>query len=438
MSMTNPASADKKPSPEIMELMEQVVERGNMSSAYRQVIRNKGSAGIDKMSVDQLKPYLAEHWAEIKESLLRGEYKPRAVRVVFIPKPKGGQRQLGIPTVLDRLIQQAFHQVLNPLFDPTFSENSYGFRKGKSAHQALKKAQEYQKSGKRWVVDMDLAKFFDEVNHDVLMSKIAKKIDDKRVLRLIRGYLRSGIMIDGMVSQRDKGTPQGSPLSPLLSNIMLDELDNELERRGHCFCRYADDCNIYVSSRRSGERVLDSISKFIEKKLRLKVNREKSAIDRPWKRTFLGYSFTAHKEPRLRIPKETIQRFKLKCKQLFRQGRGRNLGKFINENLNPVIQGWINYFGLAEVKGFAEQLDSWIRRRLRLILWRQWKRGKTRYRKLLSAGLSKERAKASSANGRGPWWNSGASHMNDAFRKRFFDNHGLVCMLDKLNILRNS
>ena len=436
--MTNPASVEKKPSPETMELMEHVVERENMISAYKQVIRNKGSAGIDKMTVDQLKPYLGKHWPEIKETLLRGEYKPQSIRVVFIPKPKGGQRQLGIPTVMDRLIQQSLHQVLNPIFDPTFSEHSYGFRKGKNAHQALKNAQEYQKLGKRWVVDMDLAKFFDEVNHDVLMSKIAKHIEDKRVLRLIRSYLRSGIMIDGMVSQRDKGTPQGSPLSPLLSNIMLDELDRELERRGHNFCRYADDCNIYVSSRRSGERVLDSITNFVEKKLRLKVNREKSAVDRPWRRTFLGYSFTAHKEPKLRILKETIQRFKFKCKQLFRQGRGRNLGNFIQEALNPVIQGWINYFGQAGVKGFAEELDSWIRRRLRLILWRQWKRWKTRYKRLLSAGLSKERAKMSSMNGRGPWWNSGASHMNDAFRKKFFDNHGLVSMLDKLYILRIS
>ena len=438
MSMTNPASVDKKPSPESMELMEHVVERKNMSSAYRQVMRNKGSAGIDKMSVGQLKPYLAKHWSEIKESLLSGAYKPQPVRVVFIPKPKGGQRQLGIPTVLDRLIQQALHQVLNPIFDPTFSENSYGFRKGKSAHQALQKAQEYQRLGKRWVVDMDLAKFFDEVNHDVLMSKIARRIEDKRVLRLIRGYLRSGIMIDGMVSQRDKGTPQGSPLSPLLSNIMLDELDKELERRGHCFCRYADDCNIYVGSRRSGERVSDSITKFVEKKLRLKVNKEKSAVDRPSKRTFLGYSFTFHNEPKLRVPKESIRRFKSNCKQLFRQGRGRNLGKFINEDLNPVIQGWINYFGQAEVKGFAEELNGWIRRRLRLILWRQWKRGKTRYKKLLSTGLSEERAKVSSTNGRGPWWNSGASHMNDAFRKKFFDNLSLVSMLDKIDKLRIS
>ena len=438
MSMTNPASVHKKPFPETMGLMERMVERGNMFSAYKQVVRNKGSAGIDKMSVDQLKLYLTEHWAEIKESLLRGEYKPQAIRVVFIPKPKGGQRQLGIPTVMDRLIQQALHQVLSPIFDPTFSEYSYGFRKGKNAHQALKQAQVYQKSGKRWVVDMDLAKFFDEVNHDVLMSKIAKSIEDKRVLRLIRSYLRSGIMIDGMVSQRDKGTPQGSPLSPLLSNIMLDELDKELELRGHSFCRYADDCNIYVGSRQSGERVLDSITKFIEKKLRLRVNREKSAVDRPWKRTFLGYSFTAHKEPRLRIPKETVQRFKSKCKQLLRQGRGRNLGKFIHEDLNPVICGWINYFGLAEVRGFAEDLDSWIRRRLRLILWRQWKRAKARMRRLLKAGLPEDRVRKSAYNGRGPWWNSGASHMNDAFRKKYFDKLGLVCMLDKLYMLRIS
>jgi RNA-directed DNA polymerase len=438
MSMTNPASVDKNPSPETMGLMERMVERGNMILAYKQVVRNKGSAGIDRMSVDQLKPYLAEHWAEIKESLLRGKYKPQAVRVVFIPKPKGGQRQLGIPTVMDRLIQQSLHQVLNPIFDPTFSEYSYGFRKGKNAHQALKKVQEYQRLGKRWVVDMDLAKFFDEVNHDVLMSKIAKSIEDKRILRLLRSYLRSGIMIDGMVSQRDKGTPQGSPLSPLLSNIMLDELDKELEGRGHSFCRYADDCNIYVGSRQSGERVLDSITNFIEKKLRLKVNREKSAVDRPWKRTFLGYSFTAHKEPRLRIPKETIQRFKSKCKQLFRQGRGRNLGKFIQEDLNPVIQGWINYFGKAEVRGFAEDLDSWIRRRLRLILWRQWKRAKARMRRLLKAGLPEDRVRKSAYNGRGPWWNSGASHMNDAFRKKYFDKLGLVCMLDKLYMLRIS
>jgi RNA-directed DNA polymerase len=436
MSVTNPSSVDKKPSPEPQGLMERVVERENMRTAYRQVVRNKGSAGIDRMSVDELKPYLVEHWAKIKDSLLNGEYHPQPVRVVFIPKPKGGQRQLGIPTVIDRLIQQALHQVLNPIFDPTFSEHCYGFLKGKSAHQALKKAQEYQRLGKRWVVDMDLAKFFDEVNHDVLMSKIAKKVEDKRILRLLRRYLRTGIMMDGIVSQREKGTPQGSPLSPLLSNIMLDELDKELEHRGHSFCRYADDCNIYVSSRRSGERVLDSITKYIEKKLRLKVNREKSAVDRPSKRTFLGYSFTGGKEPKLRVPKESVQRLMMKCKHLFREGRGRKVGKFIEADLNPALVGWITYFGQAEVKSFAEDLDSWIRRRLRLIMWRQWKRAKTRRKQLMKAGLSEDRASKSAYNGRGAWWNSGASHMNDAFRKRYFDSLGLVCMFDKLCMLR--
>lgn len=436
MSMTSYPSVNEKPSPERQELMEQVVERSNMVAAYKRVKRNQGSSGIDHMTVDELKSHLDSHWSEIKVSLLRGEYTPQVIRMVMIPKPKGGQRQLGIPTVVDRLIQQALHQVLDPIFDPTFSEYSYGFRKGKSAHQAIKQAQAYQKAGKNWVVDMDLARFFDEVNHDVLMSKIAKRITDKRILRLIRGYLRSGIMLDGLVSQRDKGTPQGSPLSPLLSNIMLDELDKELERRGHSFCRYADDCNIYVGSQRSGERVLESITKFIEQKLRLKVNKQKSAVDRPSRRTFLGYSFTAGKEPRIRVPKESIQRLRSKCKQLFRQGRGRNIGTFIVEVLNPVIRGWINYFSLAEVKGFAEELDGWIRRRLRLILWRQWKRSKTRYRKLQSAGLSVDRSKASSCNGRGPWWNSGAAHMNDALRKSFFVNIGLVSMLDKLLIFR--
>lgn len=437
-SMTNPASVDGHPSPETMELMEQVVERANMTRAYKRVKGNHGSAGIDGMSVDELKTHLIRHWPEIKGALLGDSYIPQAVRLVWIPKPKGGQRQLGIPTVLDRLIQQALHQVLEPLFDPTFSAYSYGFRKGRNAHQAVEQAREYQRAGKQWVVDMDLAQFFDEVHHDVLMSKVAKHIGDKRVLRLLRRYLRTGIMVDGLVSQREKGTPQGSPLSPLLSNIMLDGLDKELERRGHCFCRYADDCNIYVKSRRSGERVLESITKFVEKKLRLKVNGQKSAVARPSKRTFLGYSFTGGKEPRIRVPKEVIHRFRLHCKQLFRKGRGRNLGSFIKDDLNPVLRGWISYFRLAEFKGFAEELDSWIRRRLRLILWRQWKRRGTRYRKLLLAGLTEERARLSSGNGRGPWWNSGASHMNHAFRISFFDNLGLVCILDKLLIFRFS
>ncbi len=433
MSAGKPASTGETPSPEFVSLIERLVERENMTSAYKRVMRNKGAAGIDGMTVDDLKAYLHQHWPGIKASLLSGEYMPQAVRGVEIPKPSGGMRQLGIPGVLDRLIQQALHQVLNPLFDPHFSSSSYGFRAGRSAHDALLQARRYQSDGRRWVVDMDLAKFFDEVNHDVLMSKIAKVVKDKQVLRLLRRYLRSGVMRGGVATQRIKGTPQGSPLSPLLSNIMLDELDKELEKRGHAFCRYADDCNIYVRSRKAGERVLRSISHFVEAKLRLRINHGKSAVDRTHRRDFLGYSFTFHKQPRLRVPKESVQRFKSKAKVLFRQGRGRNLGRFIADNLNPLIRGWVNYFHLTETRGFAEELDGWIRRRLRLILWRQWKRSYTKMKKLMAAGLSETHAVISAFNGRGPWWNSGRSHMNLAFPKKYFDAHGLVSMLEELN-----
>jgi RNA-directed DNA polymerase len=279
---------------------------------------------------------------------------------------------------------------------------------------------------------MDLAKFFDEVNHDILMSKIAKKVKDKKLLLLIRRYLQAGIMSDGLVSTRDKGTPQGGPLSPLLSNIVLDALDKELERRGHSFCRYADDCNVYVKSEKAGLRVFESIKKFVEEKLQLKVNVGKSAVDRPHKRKFLGYSFTWHEQPKLRVPKESIKKVREGLKDIFRCARGRNLRKMIKEDLNPVIRGWIIYFRLAEVKTFAEELDGWIRRRLRLVLWKQWKKPWTRRKRLISAGLSEERAVRSAFNRRGSWWNSGASHMNDAFRKNFFDAIGLISMLDEL------
>ncbi len=433
MSVIASASERDDPIPESLSLIERLVERENMITAYKKVVSNKGSAGIDNMSVDQLKSYLQCHWAEIKAELLEGMYQPQAVKQVLIPKPKGGYRRLGIPTVLDRLIQQALHQVLNPIFDPEFSEHSFGFRKGKSAHDAVKQARTYQRAGKRWVVDMDLAKFFDEVNHDILMSKIFRKVKDKQILRLIRKYLQSGIMVNGLHVTQEKGTPQGSPLSPLLSNIMLDELDKELERRGHSFCRYADDCNIYVSSKRAGERVLSSISKFLERKLKLKVNRDKSAVDRPWKRTFLGYSFTWHKETKIRVPKESVKRFRSKAKQLFRKARGRNVARFIEDELNALIRGWINYFKLSETKGFAEELDSWLRRRLRLTIWRQWKRPKTRYKRLRKLGFPEQRARASAYNGRGAWWNSGASHMNAAFRKRYFDRLNLFSMLNFVN-----
>lgn len=424
--------------PKTSSLMDAVVERENMWSALRRVERNRGVAGVDDMPVSSLRAYLKAHWARIKEELLEGRYGPSPVLRVEIPKPGGkGMRQLGIPTVLERLIQQAVHQVLQPVFDTDFSESSYGFRPGRSAHDAVRKARAHVASGRRWVVDMDLEKFFDRVNHDVLMSRVARKLKDKRVLKLIRRYLQAGVMSAGIVSQRIEGTPQGGPLSPLLSNVLLDDLDKELERRGHRFCRYADDCNIYVHSRRAGERVLASLSRFVEQRLKLKVNMDKSAVDRPWNRKFLGYSMTFHKHPRLKVAPESIARFKGKLRVLCRRGRGRNLGRFIQE-LKPFLRGWVNYFHLAEVRGVFEELDSWIRRKLRCILWRQWKRSRTRAKNLMKRGLDEERAWKSATNGRGPWWNSGASHMNQAFPKKYFDTLGLVSLLNQLQRLQGT
>jgi|RifCSP16_2_1023846.scaffolds.fasta_scaffold52605_2 RNA-directed DNA polymerase len=415
--------------PGSMSLMEAVVERGNMWEAYRKVVGNKGAAGVDTMTVEELKPCLQKHWPETKEKLVNGSYQPQPVLRVEIPKPGGGIRKLGIPTVLDRLIQQALLQVLSPLFDPDFSESSYGFRPGRSAQQAVLKAREHVTMTRRWVVDIDLEKFFDRVNHDILMSRVARKVKDRRVLRLIRRYLQAGIMMDGIVAPSREGTPQGGNLSPLLSNILLDELDKELERRGHTFCRYADDCNIYVRSKRAGERVYVSITRFLENRLKLRVNGDKSAIDRPWKRKFLGYSMTWHTKPKLRVAEESVARFKEKLKEQFRRGRGRNIGKLIEE-LRLLLIGWINYFSLAEVKGTFEELDSWIRRKLRAIIWRQWKRKFTRRKNLMKRGLSEEQASKSAYNGRGAWWNAGASHMNLAFPKKYFDTCGLISLLD--------
>jgi RNA-directed DNA polymerase len=415
--------------------MERVVERSSMQKAYRRVKQNKGAPGVDGMSVEQLGGFLRTHWPRIKERLCEGSYEPKPVKRVQIPKASGGLRALGIPTVLDRLIQQALHQVLSPLFEPGFSEHSFGFRPGRSAHQAVLQAQRYQKAGKRWVVDMDLAQFFDEVNHDKLMARIGRRVKDWRVKKLIRRYLRAGVLSGGVVSVQQKGTPQGGPLSPLLSNIVLDDLDKELERRGHCFCRYADDSNIYVSSRSSGERVMASVARFVEQQLKLRVNRDKSAVARPWQRTFLGYSFSWHRNPGIRVAKASIKRFKSKLKVLFRKGCGRNLARFIQQDLNPVIRGWINYFRLAEFRGFAELLDQWLRRRLRRILWRQWKRRWRRFQMLMKLGLPEKRAIRSAFNRRGPWFNAGASHMNKALPKRYFDQLGLISMLQTLRKL---
>jgi RNA-directed DNA polymerase len=412
--------------------MERVVERSNMQAALRRVKQNKGAPGVDGMSVDQLSVFLRAHWPKIRERLCQGTYEPKPVRRAEIPKVNGGTRSLGIPTVLDRLIQQALHQVLSPRFEPGFSEYSFGFRPGRSAHQAVLRARDYQREGLRWVVDMDLAQFFDEVNHDMLMARIGRRVKARRVKTLIRRYLRSGVLLGGVVSVAQKGTPQGGPLSPLLSNIVLDDLDKELERRGHKFCRYADDCNIYVASRRSGERTLASITRFVEHRLKLRVNRDKSAVARPWDRKFLGYTFSWHKQTRIRVAKQSIERFKGNLKKLFRKGRGRNLGRCIQKDLNPVLRGWCNYFRLTEFKGFAEELDQWLRRRLRCILWRQWKRPWKRFQMLMNHGLSEERAARSAFNQRGPWFNAGASHMNQAFPKRFFDRLELISTLDLL------
>jgi RNA-directed DNA polymerase len=417
-------------------MMEAVVERENMMAALRRIEANKGSAGVDEMTVESLRPYLQAHWPYIKEQLLAGRYVPSPVRRVDIPKPDGkGMRQLGIPTVIDRLIQQALHQVMQPVFDGDFSKSSYGYRPGRSAHQAVLAARAHVALGRRWVVDIDLERFFDRVNHDVLMARVAHKVKDKRVLVLVRGYLQVGVMAGGMVSQRVEGTPQGGPLSPLLSNILLDDLDKELERRGHSFCRYADDCNIYVQSKRAGERVLASVTQFLAKRLKLKVNQTKSAVDRPWNRRFLGYSITFHKQPRLKVAPASVKRFKSKLKELFRAGRGRNPAVFIAE-LRPVLRGWVNYFRFAEVKGVFEALDGWIRRKLRCILWRQWKRTITRAKNLMRCGLDEERAWKSATNGRGPWWNSGASHMHACYPKSYFDRLGLVSLLNHLQRLQ--
>ena len=419
--------------PKEKQMMETVVRGENMQKALLRVERNKGSAGVDNMTVGELRSYLKEQWPRIKGELLNDRYKPQPVLRVEIPKPDGGVRQLGIPTVVDRLIQQALHQVLSPIFDSGFSESSYGFRQGRKAHSAVRQAQKYVAEGKRWVVDIDLEKFFDRVNHDMLMARVARKIKDKRILRLIRCYLQAGIMDEGLIKASLEGTPQGGPLSPLLSNIFLDDLDKELERRGHKFCRYADDCNIYVGSKKAGDSVMGSVTRFLEKRLKLKVNRKKSAVDRPWRRKFLGYTMTMNKQPRMKVAAEAVKRLRSKLREIFRRGRGRNIGRMIKEDLNPLLGGWANYFSLSEVKRIFEKIDAWIRRRIRCIQWRQWKRPCTRKKKLIALGLSKEMSWKASVNGRGPWSNAGAQHMNYALPQKYFDECGLVRLMDYLH-----
>jgi RNA-directed DNA polymerase len=412
------------------EFLQKVVSRENLLLAYRRVARNGGAPGVDGMTTEELLPYCRQHWPAIREQLLEGTYQPQPVRKVEIPKPTGGVRTLGIPTVLDRLIQQAISQVLTPLFDPTFSEGSFGFRPGRSTHQAVRRARQHMAAGYRWVVDLDLEKFFDRVNHDVLLARVRRRVKDSGLLGLIHRYLEAGMMAGGVVSPRAEGVPQGSPLSPLLSNVLLDDLDKELEHRGHRFVRYADDCNVYVRSRRAGQRVMGSLERFLQEKLRLRINRAKSAVARPWERKFLGYSVTNHHQPKLKVAGESVKRFKTKLRRMFHAGRGRSLQTVVKD-LTPVLRGWMAYYRMAEVKGVFEELDQWIRRQLRGILWCQWKRWRTRFGELCRRGIERARAAASALNGHGPWWNAGASHMNEAVPTSTLRRMGLVSLQEE-------
>ena len=385
-------------------LMERVVERNNMLAALKRVEQNGGAPGIDGIPTERLRDQLRAEWPRIREELLAGTYKPKPVRRVEIPKPGGGKRLLGIPTVMDRLIQQALLQVLTPIFDAGFSEHSYGFRPGKRAHDAVREARRYVQEGYEWAVDLDIEKFFDRVNHDILMAKVARKVKDKRVLTLIRRYLQAGVMINGVVMETTEGTPQGGPLSPLLANILLDELDKELEKRGHKFVRYADDCNIYVKSKRAGERVMESVKRYLQERLKLKINEQKSAVDRPWKLKFLGFSMHKAKNGQIliRLAPQTIERVKTKIRQITARNKPVSIAERIGR-LNTYLGGWMGYFALAETPSVFEELDGWIRRRLRLCLWKQWKRVRTRYRELRALGLPEQVVHEFANARKGPW-----------------------------------
>src|SRR5215510_12869863 len=405
--------------------MEAVVERENLKKALAQVKRNKGAAGIDGMSVEDLPAYLKEHWPTIRAQLLEGTYKPQPVLRVEITKATGGTRPLGIPTVLDRFIQQAVMQVLQAEWDQTFSEASFGFRPGRSAHQAVLRAQDYIASGHNFVVDIDLEKFFDRVNHDILMGLIAKRVADKRLLKLVRGFLTAGVLEGGLVSPTEKGTPQGGPLSPLLSNLMLDVLDKELEKRGHRFVRYADDCNIYVRSQRAGERVMAGIEQFLAKRLKLKVNKAKSAVAPPWARKFLGFSFTNGSEIRRRLAPQTLVRFKARVRELTRRTRGRSLAQIV-EQLARYLIGWRAYFGFCETPSVLRDLDQWIRRRLRAIAWKQWRRGRTRFAELRRCGVGRDLAAQTAGSPHGPWRLSNSPALTLALPTVFLGSLGLA------------
>jgi RNA-directed DNA polymerase len=418
-------------------LMKQILSRGNLITAMKKVEKNDGSHGVDGMSAQELRIHLYKEWKTIKVELLEGTYEPLPVRRVEIPKPDGGVRLLGIPTVTDRFIQQAIAQILSPIYDATFSEQSYGFRPNRSAHGAIREAKSYIQEGYRWVVDMDLEKFFDKVNHDRLMGTLAKRIEDKRLLKLIRKYLKSGIMMNGLVKPSEEGTPQGGPLSPLLSNIVLDELDKELESRGHKFVRYADDCNIYVKTQKAGNRVMNSVTSFIEGKLKLKVNLNKSAVDRPWKRKFLGFSFTNGKEPKVRIAKESVKRMKNKIRGITSRKRPYSM-EYRIKKLNQYLIGWCGYYALADTPSVFRIFDSWIKRRLRMCMWKNWKKPSTKVRRLIGLGIPQGKAYQWGNTRKSYWRISKSPILHKALGNSYWSSRGLKSLLSRYETLRYS
>jgi group II intron reverse transcriptase/maturase len=419
-------------------LLEQVLSRDNMRAALKRVEDNKGAPGTDGMRVGELRSFLVLHWPHVRDAILTETYRPQPVKRVEIPKPAGGTRALGIPSVLDRLIQQGIAQVLSPIFEPVFSEHSYGFRPKRSAHDAVRKALEYANEGWEWVVDIDLEKFFDRVNHDKLMARVARRVKDKRLLRLIRSYLEAGVMLNGVVIDRtDEGTPQGGPLSPLLSNIMLDDLDKELERRGLKFARYADDCNIYVRSARAGLRVKDSITRFLAERLSLKVNETKSAVDRPWRRDFLSFSMLAGTPRRLRVAKSARARAERQIRQRTKRSRSESLAQRI-KSVNSFLQGWVGYFALADTPSIFRELDKWIRRRMRMFLWKQWKRARTRFQNLRKLGLSEHLAWEGAGSKRSYWRLSKSPPLHQALSNKYWQAHGLISLADRHQQLRQA